>query len=141
VLAVMERLRKYTTIFYSTHILEDVQRVSDTVAILNHGQLVAEAPIQELLVGKGSSVMFQVVVKGNAERAQERVGSQPWVQQILSTEKDGQTSWQVCVSDENAAEDQLLRLILEERDTRVLRFGRKTYNLEEVFMSIIEGSN
>src|SRR5690349_3759556 len=38
VLAVMEKLQKYTTIFYSTHILEDVQRVSDTVAILNHGQ-------------------------------------------------------------------------------------------------------
>ena len=33
VLDVMERLRKYTTIFYSTHILEDVQRVSDSVAI------------------------------------------------------------------------------------------------------------
>ena len=37
VLEVMEKLRKYTTIFYSTHILEDVQRVSDTVAILNRG--------------------------------------------------------------------------------------------------------
>ena len=33
VLGVMERLRKYTTIFYCTHILDDVQRVSDTVAI------------------------------------------------------------------------------------------------------------
>jgi len=30
----MERLRKHTTIFYSTHILDDVQRVSDTVVIL-----------------------------------------------------------------------------------------------------------
>ena len=30
VLTVMERLRKHTTIFYSTHILDDVQRVSDT---------------------------------------------------------------------------------------------------------------
>jgi ABC-2 type transport system ATP-binding protein len=37
VLDVMARLRKYTTIFYSTHILDDVQRVSDTVAILNRG--------------------------------------------------------------------------------------------------------
>ena len=34
VLDVMARLRKHTTIFYSTHILDDVQRVSDTVAIL-----------------------------------------------------------------------------------------------------------
>src|SRR3712207_853542 len=49
VLEVMERLRKHTTIFYSTHILDDVQRVSDTVAILNHGRLVAQAPIEQLL--------------------------------------------------------------------------------------------
>jgi hypothetical protein len=63
------------------------------------------------------------------------------VQQVLSAAEDGQTSWQVCVSDEDAAEDQLLRLILEDRELRVKRFGRKTYNLEEVFMSIIEGSN
>jgi ABC-2 type transport system ATP-binding protein len=141
VLAVMERLRKYTTIFYSTHILEDVQRVSDTVAILNHGQMVAEAPIQELLAGKGSSAMYLVTLKGDAAQAYRRVESQPWVQQIMAAANDGQTTWQVCVSDEDAAEDQLLRLILEDRGVGVKSFGRKTYNLEEVFMTIIEGSN
>lgn len=41
VLEVMERLRKYTTIFYSTHILDDMQRVIDTVCI-NRGELVAK---------------------------------------------------------------------------------------------------
>ena len=51
VLEVMERLRKHTTIFYSTHILADVQRVSNTVAILNRGQLIAQAPIEQLLAG------------------------------------------------------------------------------------------
>jgi ABC-2 type transport system ATP-binding protein len=141
VLAVMEKLRKYTTIFYSTHILEDVQRVSDTVAILNHGHMVAEAPIHELLAGKGSSAMYLVTLKGDAGGAQKRVASQPWVQQILTSANDGQSTWQVCVSDEDAAEDQLLRLILEDRGVGVKSFGRKTYNLEEVFMTIIEGSN
>jgi ABC-2 type transport system ATP-binding protein len=141
VLEVMERLRRYTTIFYSTHILEDVQRVSDTVAILNHGQLVAEAPIEELLAGKGSSAIYQVTLKGDARQAYRRLESQPWVNEILSVAEDGQTTWQVCVSDEDAAEDQLLRLLLEDRGVGVKRFGRKVYNLEEVFMSIIEGSN
>ena len=37
VLDVMARLRKHTSIFYCTHILDDVQQVSDTVAILDHG--------------------------------------------------------------------------------------------------------
>lgn len=141
VLSVMERLRKHTTIFYSTHILEDVQRVSDSVAILNQGRLVAEAPIQELLAGKGSSALYQVTVTGEVGQAQKRLETQPWVQQILSTEDGGAITWQVCVSDEAAAEEQLLRLILEEPQLKVKRFGRKTYNLEEVFMSIIEGSN
>jgi ABC-2 type transport system ATP-binding protein len=51
VLDVMSRLRKYTTVFYSTHILDDVQRVSDTVVILNKGALVAQGSIEELLAG------------------------------------------------------------------------------------------
>ena len=56
VLEVMERLRKHTTIFYSTHILSDVQRVSDSVAILNHGELVAQASIHDLLASRSGSV-------------------------------------------------------------------------------------
>ena len=51
VLEVMARLRKHATIFYCTHILDDVQQVSDTVAILNEGELVAQAPLEELLTG------------------------------------------------------------------------------------------
>src|SRR5512139_2786553 len=56
VLEVMSRIRKYATIFYCTHILDDAQRVSDSVAILNHGELVAQAPIEELLKGSGEVV-------------------------------------------------------------------------------------
>jgi ABC-2 type transport system ATP-binding protein len=141
VLSVMEKLRKYTTIFYSTHILEDVQRVSDTVAILNRGRLVAEAPIQTLLAGTDGSTLYLLSLKGDLERAYQRVASQPWVQQVSTGTKDGQATWQVCVNDEAVAEDQLLRLILEDRGVSVKSFGRKTYNLEEVFLNIIEGSN
>ena len=67
VLEVMERLRKYTTIFYSTHILTDVQRVSDTVAILNRGELVAQAPIEELLAGNGG-VAYRLLLQGRRQQ-------------------------------------------------------------------------
>jgi ABC-2 type transport system ATP-binding protein len=49
VLSIMGRLKEKTTIFYSTHILEDVQRVSDHVAILNHGKLAIQSPLSNLL--------------------------------------------------------------------------------------------
>jgi ABC-2 type transport system ATP-binding protein len=137
VLEVMEMLRKYTTIFYSTHILEDVQRVSDGVAILNHGRLIAEAPIQELLNGGGSAAAYNVTIKGDASRAQARLAKQPWVKSLSSEVNDGFTTWQVSVNDDNAAEDQMLLLILEDRDLRVKSFGRKTHNLEEVFLNLV----
>lgn len=141
VLLVMEKLREHTTIFYSTHILEDVQRVSDKVAILDKGHLVAEAPIEDLLVGGSSTPLFTVTLKGQTEHARRRVECQPWVQRLDALPVNGSVTWTVSVTNADAAEDQLQRLILEDRDLRIVNFGRKTHNLEDVFLNLIEGSN
>ena len=53
ILDIIARLRTETTILFSTHILDDVQRVSDRVAILREGELVAQAPVPELLARGG----------------------------------------------------------------------------------------
>jgi ABC-2 type transport system ATP-binding protein len=137
VLEVMERLRKHTTIFYSTHILEDVQRVSDTVAIMNHGQLVACAPIDELMAGK-EGVVYSLTVKDNSQTVQQRLAQQPWVNSVTAL-NHGSHTLQVSVSDEGMAEAQLLRLVLAEADTTVTEFGRKKHNLEEIFLDIVDG--
>jgi ABC-2 type transport system ATP-binding protein len=137
VLEVMERLRKHTTIFYSTHILGDVQKVSDTVAILKHGQLIAQAPIETLLAGS-EGVVYTLTVKGSVNRARERVLSQPWVSALNAVlTSNSHTSWQVTVTDETTAEDKLLRLVMEDDALTVTEFGRKKYDLEEVFLSIV----
>jgi len=145
VLEVMEKLRKYTTIFYSTHILDDVQRVSDTVAILNRGRLIAEAPISELLAGDGGSALYEITLKSETAAsitgAQSRVEGQSWVQNLSMVADDGLTCWQVNVTDEAAAEDLLLRLILEDRSLKVKHVGRKPYNLEELFLETIGKEN
>jgi len=140
VLEVMERIQKHATIFYSTHILDDVQRVSDTVAILNHGKLVAQAPIEELLAGSRGTV-YSLEIEGDDGPARERVGSQAWVADIEAATGDGGTTWQVAVTDEAAAKDQLLRLVLSDEQITVTHFGKKTYELEEIFMNIVEGGD
>ena len=129
----MERLRKYATIFYSTHILDDVQRVSDSVAILNHGELVAQAPIQDLLAGSQGTI-YSLDIEGQADQAQARIADQAWVSGIEETTANGQTTWQVTVTDDELAKDQLLRLVLADEGLTVTRFGLKTYELEEIFM-------
>lgn len=140
VLEVMERLQKYTTIFYSTHILDDVQRVSDTVAILNQGELVAQAPIEELLAGSGET-SYSFKIEGDAGGAYTRVVGQAWVSGIQVTPGDGQTTWQVAVADEKEAKAQLLRLVLADEGLTVTEFGRKTYELEEIFINIVQGGD
>jgi ABC-2 type transport system ATP-binding protein len=137
VLEVMSRLRKYTTIFYSTHILDDVQRVSDTVAILNKGKLVAEGEIKDLLAGS-EGVMYQIQVRGNTQQSREKVLSQPWVKGVSVEEESGITTWQVSVSDPQAAESGLFKL-LAENQVEVLEFRRRQYDLEDIFMQVIEG--
>ena len=141
VLEVMEKLRQKTTIFYSTHILEDVQRVSDKVAILNKGCLVAEAPITNLLNGDSATPVFQITLRGQTQHAQARVMSQPWVKMVEAVPVNGHIHWQVSVTDADAAEDQLPRLVLEDRGVRIVSFARKTFNLEEVFLGLVERTN
>jgi ABC-2 type transport system ATP-binding protein len=140
VLEIMERLRKHTTVFYSTHILDDVQRVSDTVAILNHGQVVASGPIEHILNGQ-DGVVYTLVTKNAPPDFAARLESLPWVTQTSLSEKNGQATWLVSVSDEAAAEANLLRHVLSDPALTVLSFSRKKYELEEVFMEIVRGDS
>ncbi|MCA9972536.1 MAG: ABC transporter ATP-binding protein [Anaerolineales bacterium] len=138
VLHIMERLRQYTTIFYSTHILDDVQQVSDTVAILNNGRLVSQGSIDALLNGSGKTV-YSVGLKGDVDGTYRSVMAQPWVAQIDVMHENGVTHWQVGVSDEAAAERELFRLLAQNEAAVVTQYGRKTYELEEIFMQLVAG--
>ena len=140
VLTIIERLRHHTTIFYSTHILSDVQRVSDTVVILNHGALATEAPIQDLLRGSEGSV-YTLTMRGELREAKARVLDQPWVTAIAVEAQGDQTTWEVHVTDDDAAEDQLLRLVFADPGVQVTASGRKQYELEDIFVKLVEGES
>ena len=117
--------------------MDDVQRVSDTVVILNKGALVAQGPIAELLAGS-EGVIYLVRLKGETGALLEQVRSTPWVSGITVGEHAGETTWQVSVSDPQAAEAQLLKLLVS-GPAEVTDFRRKQYDLEDIFMQVIEG--
>jgi ABC-2 type transport system ATP-binding protein len=139
VLEILERLRGKTTVFYSTHILEDVQRVSDTVAILNKGQLIAQAPIEKLL--NGDRVTYNIIAKGDEPTIRHTLSCQPWVSSVLSTPMNGVIKYEVAVSDESAADDQLLKLLMDCEGVKVKEFGLKRHSLEDIFVQIMKEEN
>jgi len=138
VLEVMSRIRKYATIFYCTHILDDVQRVSDQVAIVNQGELITQAPIEELLASTGD-VAYSVTLRGDAESVYSQINSLTWVSGIKTAQRGDQTIWEISVTDQNAAEDQLMSLLVSS-GLKVSDFSRKEHNLEDIFLSIVERS-
>jgi ABC-2 type transport system ATP-binding protein len=137
VLDVMERLRAHTTIFYSTHILDDVQRVSDFVTILDRGRLVASAATSALL--DGGSTTYELAVKGDGQAVLSTIRAHPWVRDLTSTSSNGSTAISVTVTDPAVAEAALLRSVVSQDDVIVTRFGRKQFNLEEVFLQLVKG--
>jgi ABC-2 type transport system ATP-binding protein len=136
VLDVMERLRAYTTIFYSTHILDDVERVSDFVTILDHGRMVASAPTADLL--DGDSTTYQLTIRGDQEAALRVLRSHPWVSDITTAPQNGSIAMTVSVTDEQAAESELLRSVIATDDVVVTAFGRRHFNLEDVFLQLVK---
>jgi ABC-2 type transport system ATP-binding protein len=89
VLELMEELRGETTIFYSTHILEDVQRVSDHVAILDSGRLVTSAPTAELL-DSFTRDSLRVVLGGADDTTGAALAELPGIAHVAAAEREGE---------------------------------------------------
>lgn len=138
VLQIMKRLRETSTVFYSTHILDDVQRVSDTVAILNRGVRVAQAQTDDLLSGGGTT--FELTLLGDAATVTERLLGTAWVERVDPRIVGDTTSLTVSVTDAPRARSDLLRLVLEDRKVVVIAFRAARSQLEDVFVEIVEGS-
>lgn len=138
VLDVMRSLKGKTTIFYSTHIINDVERVSDTVGILNHGKLVALAPIEELLCAK-ENIVYNLIIHGNEEEMRSRILAEPWVSSVTAISLKTGTKWLLTAKDETSAEKLLLRTLLQDERIMVKEFSRSKFDLEDVFMMLCEG--
>ena len=101
--------------------------------------MIAQAPIEELLTGTGE-IVYSVKMREIADNAYANVKQQAWVSAVEVTQSNEHISWDVSVTDEAAAEDQLLNLLIM-NGAKVADFGRKEYVLEDIFLDIVERSN
>jgi ABC-2 type transport system ATP-binding protein len=85
VLTLIETLRGETTVFLSTHILGDVERVCDQVGILNQGRLITQAGREEL-IERYAAPIFEVEFAQDGQNAlgvlAGELEGQPWVEQV-----------------------------------------------------------
>jgi ABC-2 type transport system ATP-binding protein len=136
VLEIISRLRGTATVFMSTHILNDVERVCDRVAILNLGHLVVEGTIDELL-DRYAQPIYELEPEPHQPAAVERLAglmrAQSWTREVR-TEPD---RVRVFVKDPRVAGPAMLPL-LASSGVELVRFKRARPSLEDVFMQLVQ---
>ena len=108
VLDMIASLAGRTTVFFSTHILADVERVCDTVAILDAGKVVAQSRIDDLKARYGAH-RLEIEVESGTEDLSAALASRPWVTGV-STAVDGKTL-SLAVADVSAAQREVPALV------------------------------
>ena len=133
VLDMVSALRGRATVFFSTHILSDVERVCDEVAILDQGRLVTQGTVDELRQRYGGSVRYALDVDADTPRVVEALVAEPWADRVTPTE----TGLDVVVSDLIQARRRVPVLIAQ-LGLGLVRFEQIETSLEDVFVSLVE---
>jgi ABC-2 type transport system ATP-binding protein len=131
VLEMVATLAGQTTVFFSTHILADVERVCDSVAILARGRVVEQAGIEELKTRHGGAHRVLIEVDDPA-RLREALQAAPWAKTVTTEGRD----LSVEVTDLEAAYRDVPGLVAEHR-LALRRFEAAEVSLEEVFVDLV----
>jgi ABC-2 type transport system ATP-binding protein len=135
VLELIEGLRGKCTVFMSTHILADVERVCDTVGIIDHGKLLEEANQAELLK-RFTVPAFEVECENGSEEPfndwLQHLGQLVWV---VSIQPAGNSA-RILVNDMNLARTALLSEAAASH-LPLRRYEVVTPSLEDVFLKLV----
>lgn len=135
ILRIIEGLRGRATVFMSTHILADVERVCDHVAILAKGRLVVTSTVTDLQDRYAQPVFLLEPEAGQAERTAALTGDlrvAAWAGEVV--EESGQI--RVIVRDVATASSAILPLVAA-RGVALQRFERVRPSLEDIFLRLV----
>ena len=132
ILELIEALKaKGTTVFLSTHILNDIERVCDEVSILHEGNLLVSENLEDLK-NKYIQPIYDVEFKNHCEEIKKLLMPFPWIQNVVVNKN----LCSIYVKDLNKANSDLLKLLVNEKNT-ILSFNLRKSNLEDIFLRMV----
>jgi ABC-2 type transport system ATP-binding protein len=138
ILAAIASMRGAATVCMSTHILADVERICDTVAILNHGRLLVSASVAELQERYAQPAFELELDPGQGDAAEQfiaAVRASRWAADVVRTAD----IVRVVASDAAAAGREILPLVAA-HGIQVQRFERLRPSLEDIFLRLTAAS-
>lgn len=132
VLSLIENLKSEgITVFLSSHILNDIERVCSEVSILDEGKILISSNLKEL-EKKYIQPIFDVEVEGDSSALMQALLQQPLIENI----KSSNNLLSIYVNNIDEGKKQVLKLILSTNST-VLSYNIRKSNLEDIFMRMV----
>lgn len=129
-LDLVRRLRGGATVVFSSHILADVQDVSDWIGILDRGRLLFQGSAESLLGGDG--LVYEVRVRAGAAEVVDVLARHEWVRNASAVD-DRLVRAQLASTED--AEERLLPALVRS-GVRVISVAPSSPSLEDVFMEL-----
>jgi len=137
VLELVERLAEETTIFMSSHILTDVERVCDTIGIINKGKMITTSSVEDLRKKYARSA-FEIELEGDTSALLRQLNSLDWVSESRQEKVNGLPVIRLLTDDVGQAKEELPRIIAASGLT-LIRYELTVPSLEDIFVELVEG--
>jgi ABC-2 type transport system ATP-binding protein len=138
VLSLITRLKESATIFMSTHILSDVERVCDTVGIIDKGRLVTVAAIEDLKTRYSLSA-FELEFEEDSTAFAASLQALEWVEKVETRMVNQSPVLRIKARDVSLARREMPRLAAGSGLT-LLRYQNVLPSLEDIFVELVGGA-
>ncbi len=128
-------LRGEATVVFSTHVLSDVERICDRIAIIHRGRRVTEGPLEDLLAAHARPIIRILPAPGQDELVAalvDRLRAAPWTTDVAIA---GDVI-RVTVSDPETAARGVLSIVAA-TEVVIDLFERARPTLEDVFLELV----
>ncbi len=132
ILNIIENLKKNMTIFLSTHILSDVDRICDEIIIINKGKIVVTSSLSELKE-KYAKPILEVEFSSDPSEMEKDLKNEKW---LIKYEKNGD-GFKIWPAPE-AVEKNLPLKYFATKNIGIIKYGLNLPEVEDLFIDLIK---
>lgn len=121
------------TVFFSTHILSDVERICDHVSILHEGKVIVSDSLENLQK-RYIRPVFCVEFESIPDKLEEKLSQFPYIRKI---DIDNYEKVSIYVNNVEIAKRELIK-VLAQIDKPILSFYLKKPSLEDIFIRVVD---